>query len=153
MYNTRINALKNCAYLTLKGRLEVTELKQWSASMLAELKKLKPGFGVVSDILECQPTDEEGRLIIQETQRKAKEMGMGNVVRITKGANPVTANQWQRSSRSIGYTAADAASVEDARRSAGRDGEAANLCRTPSSRIPIPPPRFQHPRKGGQGEW
>jgi hypothetical protein len=114
LYKNQVNLLKNRAYLTLKGKVEVGELKEWSANLLLDLKKLKTGFSVVSDILECQPTTEEGRLIIQDTQRKAKDMGMGNVVRITKGANPITANQWQRSSRSVGYSAGEASTVADA---------------------------------------
>ena len=37
---------------------------------------------------------------------------MGNVVRIT--ANVVTALQWQRSSRAIGYSAAEAKTIAEA---------------------------------------
>jgi hypothetical protein len=114
MYKNHVNVVKNRAYLMLKGKVDVPELQAWSANLIAELKKLKTGFGVVSDILECQPATEEGRQIVQDTQRKAKEMGMGHVVRITKGANAITANQWQRSSRAVGYTAAEAASVDEA---------------------------------------
>ena len=39
---------------------------------------------------------------------------MNNVVRIVKLNNAVTANQWQRSSRSVGYIAMEAESVEKA---------------------------------------
>ena len=46
--------------------------------------------------------------------QQAKALGMGRVVRITKGANPITANQWQRSSRAVGYTALEAGSVGEA---------------------------------------
>ncbi len=106
--------MKNRLVTTVKGSVDIAELRAWSANLLAELKKLKPGFEVISDILDCQPTTEEGRLIIQDTQRKAKEMGMGNVVRITKGGNMITSNQWQRSSRAVGYVALEAASVQEA---------------------------------------
>ena len=114
MYKNVANVIKNRLYLTLKGKAEVKELQAWSDNLLVEAKKLKAGFGVISDILECQPTTEEGRLIIQTTQLKAKEMGMGNVVRITKGANAITSNQWQRSSRAVGYVALEAGSVDEA---------------------------------------
>ncbi|MCL5028987.1 MAG: hypothetical protein M1480_08215 [Bacteroidetes bacterium] len=98
----------------LKGRIDVVEMQAWSDDLISGLKRLKPGFSVISEILECQPTTEEGRQILVETQRKAKELGMGNVVRIVKMMNAVTANQWQRSSRSVGYSALEAESVEDA---------------------------------------
>jgi hypothetical protein len=114
MYKNVALLAKNRLHITLKGKAEVAELQAWSANLLAEAKKLKPGFTVVSDILECEPTTEEGRLIVQTTQQQAKALGMGQVIRITKGANPITANQWQRSSRSVGYTALEAASVPEA---------------------------------------
>ncbi len=114
MYKNQVNIARNRAYLTLKGRVGVEELRAWADNLVGELGKLKPGFSVISDIQDCEPTTEEGRLVIQEVQRKAKEMGMGHVVRITRAANAITANQWQRSSRVVGYMAANAASVEAA---------------------------------------
>ena len=74
MYKNQINLAKNRMVLTLKGKTDLDELHTWSKDLLSQLKRLKPGFGVISDILECQPTTEEGRLVIQETQKKAKEM-------------------------------------------------------------------------------
>jgi hypothetical protein len=114
MYKNHVSLVQNRLYILLKGKADVLELKAWSANLLAEAKKLKPGFTVVSDILECEPTTEEGRQIVQQTQQQAKALGMGRVVRITKGANPITANQWQRSSRAVGYTALEAGSVGEA---------------------------------------
>ena len=114
MYKNHANLAKNRLYITLKGKADVPELQAWSDNLLAEAKKLKAGFGVISDILECQPTTEDGRQIIQTTQKKAKDLGMGHVVRITQGANAITANQWQRSSRAVGYVAGEAGSVEAA---------------------------------------
>ncbi len=114
MYKNQSSFLKNRMHLMLKGRIDVAEMQAWSDDLIAGLKKLKPGFSVISEILECQPTTEEGRQILVETQRKAKELGMGNVVRIARITNAVTANQWQRSSRSIGYSAMEAPSVEEA---------------------------------------
>jgi len=114
MYKNQINLAKNRMVLSLKGKTDLDELNAWSADLLSQLKKLKPGFGVISDILECHPTTEEGRMVIQETQKKAKDLGMGNVVRIVEKSNIVTAMQWQRSSRAVGYSASEAASVAEA---------------------------------------
>jgi hypothetical protein len=114
MYKNQINIAKNRMVLTLKGKTELDELHAWSNDLLSQLKKLKPGFGVISDIMACHPTTEEGRQVLQETQKKAKDMGMGNVVRIVEKTNVVTAMQWQRSSRAVGYSAAEAGSIEEA---------------------------------------
>ena len=114
MYKNRINLAKNRMVLILQGMTELSELQAWSNDLLSQLKNLKPGFGVISDIMECRPTTERGRLLIQETQRMAKEIGMGHVVRVVKSSNAVTANQWQRSSRLVGYLAAEAGSITEA---------------------------------------
>lgn len=114
MYNNQLNFAKNRMHLKVEGKVDVAEMQQWSDDLLSKLKKLKPGFGVISEILNCQPTSEEGRQILVDTQRKAKEIGMGHVVRIVKSTNFVAAAQWQRSSRSVGYTALEADSIEAA---------------------------------------
>ena len=114
MFKNQADFAKNRMHLLLKGRVELDEMQAWSDDLLSQLKKLKPGFSVISEIAECQPTTEEGRSVLIETQRKAKEIGMGHVVRIIKNSNFVTAHQWKRSSRSIGYSAMEADSIEAA---------------------------------------
>ncbi len=114
MYSNRSNLIKNRMHLKVEGRVDVAEMKAWSDDLIQKLKLLRPGFSVISEILNFQPTSEEGRQILVETQRKAKEIGMGNVVRIVQSSNFVAANQWQRSSRSVGYVAMEAESIEAA---------------------------------------
>lgn len=114
MFKNQADFAKNRMHLLLKGRVELDEMQAWSDDLISQLKKLKPGFSVISEIAECQPTTEEGRRVLIETQRKAKEIGMGHVVRIIKNSNFVTAHQWQRSSRSVGYSAMEADSIEAA---------------------------------------
>ena len=114
MYKNQINFAKNRMHLMLKGSVDTTEMQSWSDDLLSQLKKLKSGFSVISEISECQPTSEEGRQVLIDTQRKAKELGMGHVVRIIKNSNFVTAHQWQRSSRSVGYSAMEAEDLQSA---------------------------------------
>ena len=111
MYKNQPNFIKNRMHLKIEGKVDVNEIKEWSSDLLSKLARLRKGFSVISEIAECRPTTEEGRQILVETQRKAKELGMGHVVRIVKSTNAVTANQWQRSSRSIGYSAMEAESL------------------------------------------
>jgi len=114
MYKNQSNIVKNRMHLKVDGKVDVAEMKLWSEDLLNKLKNLRPGFSVISEIMNFQPTTEEGRLILVETQRKAKELGMGHVVRIVKNNNYVAATQWQRSSRSVGYAAMEAESLEAA---------------------------------------
>ncbi len=114
MYRNQLDFAKNRLHLLLEGKIEKEEMTAWSDDLISKLKKLKTGFGVISEILNCQPATEEVRQILVQTQAKAKEIGMGNVVRIVANNNYVTAAQWQRSSRSIGYVALEAHSVAEA---------------------------------------
>ncbi len=114
MYKNQLNFAKNRMHLMLEGKVDAAELKAWSDDLLSKLKKLKPGFSVVSEILNCQPATEEVRQMLVETQKQVKELGLGNAVRIVSKNNYVTANQWQRSSRSVGYVAMEAETVDAA---------------------------------------
>jgi hypothetical protein len=114
MYKNQSNLVKNRMHLKVEGKVEVEEMKAWSDDLVNKLKSLRPGFSVISEILNFQPTTEEGRQILVDTQRRAKELGMGHVVRIVKSTNFVAAAQWQRSSRSVGYVAMEAESIEAA---------------------------------------
>lgn len=114
MYKNQLNLVKNRMHLLVEGKVDAAEMKEWSDDLIGKLKRLRAGFGVISEILNCQPTSEEGRQILVETQRKAKELGMGHVIRIVKSDNIVSSIQWQRSSRSVGYTAMEAGSIEAA---------------------------------------
>ena len=114
MYKNQSNLVKNRMHLKVEGKVDVEEMKAWSDDLVNKLKSLRPGFSVISEILNFQPTSEEGRQILVDTQRRAKELGMGHVVRIVKSTNFVAAAQWQRSSRSVGYVAMEAESIEAA---------------------------------------
>ena len=114
MYKNLSNLVKNRMHLKVEGKVDVEEMKAWSDDLVNKLKSLRPGFSVISEILNFQPTTEEGRQILVDTQRRAKELGMGHVVRIVKNTNFVAAAQWQRSSRSVGYVAMEAESIEAA---------------------------------------
>jgi hypothetical protein len=114
MYEIRSNAHKNRLYITVKGRLDVNEVKLFVSSALQEAKKLKMGFGVISDISEFSPASEEVRQMMQDGMNSLKNMGIGPVVRVIQAQNAVVSNQWQRSSRTVGYAADQAYSVEEA---------------------------------------
>lgn len=114
MYEVKSNIPKNRIYLVIKGKVDLEEIKKVSAAIIAESKRLKTGFGVISNIMDFIPADESVRTVMMETMRLMKEGGMGHVVRIVKQDGVVVANQWQRTSRQAGYSAEQAYSVEEA---------------------------------------
>ena len=114
MVEIHADKVKNWLYITVHGKLTAAEANQVSEKTVVEAKKLKSGFSTISDISQFIPADEETRTIIQNTMVKVKNLGMGHVVRITNGENFVSANQWQRSSRVVGYVASEAPNREEA---------------------------------------
>lgn len=114
MYQNRTNPGKNRLYVTMKGKLELPEIKTACSDALQKARSIKSGFDTISDISEFIPATEECRLVMQETMKTLKEMGMARVVRIVPASAAVAANQWQRTSRAAGYTADQAPTLEEA---------------------------------------
>ena len=105
---------RNRAYLEVRGKVSEAGLTAWAKDAARQLARLQLGFfSMVSDVLECTLANEAGQQwqIIQDLQRKVHILGTSRVVRITRDANPVTANQWQPGSRTVGCIALDAATV------------------------------------------
>ena len=103
MYKNQLNFSKNRLHLLLEGKIEKSEMIEWTEDL-----------SVISEILNGQPATEEVRQILVDTQKKVKEVGLGVAVRIVAKSNYVTAAQWQRSSRSVGYVAMEAENYEAA---------------------------------------
>jgi hypothetical protein len=116
MIKVTSNTTKNRLYLKLAGLLTVQEINEGIEKQLKpELKKMKAGFSIISDISEFKPTSEEGRQLIQVAMGEAKKAGMGDVVRIVpNGEALITANQWQRTSRQAGYMAVQVQDLAEA---------------------------------------
>ncbi len=105
MYKNRADVIKNRLYVTFKGKMELDEIKIACANAHQEARRLRAGFGVISDVSEFFPATEDGRLAMQQTMKTLNEMGMGEVVRIVPSNAQVAGNQWQRTSRAVGYVA------------------------------------------------
>jgi hypothetical protein len=116
MLEIKVNTTKNRLYITIKGKMSRDEIITSGDAIFEKSKQLNSGFGVISDISEFMPLDEEGRLIMQNIMKTVKEYGMGHVVRVIKedGIAQVTVNQWQRTSRQAGYIADNATNALDA---------------------------------------
>ncbi len=112
MYNNKSDVGKNRLYVSFKGRMAEDEIKKGAANVIDEARKLKPGFGVISEISEFVPTTEDGRMVMQGCMKSLKEMGMGHVVRVVKGS--IAGNQWQRTSKTVGYTADEVSTMHEA---------------------------------------
>ncbi|MGB9586035.1 MAG: hypothetical protein ACPL7A_01295 [Anaerolineales bacterium] len=116
MFDVRTNPFENKLLFLAKGKMELSEIKSACQAMLKNAQKLQPGFIKISDIHELEVLPEEGRQELQATMKALKEMGLAASIRIISDKNLVTANQFQRTSRSIGYTAMEVHSMIEAER-------------------------------------
>ena len=116
MYDLRTNYIENKLFLIARGKINLIEVKTASGDILKNARKLRPGFVMISDVRELAPTQEEGRLELQNMMRTLKDLGMAAEIRIVADNNLITANQLQRTSRSVGYTAPQVHSLIEAER-------------------------------------
>jgi len=112
MFEIHATPQKNRLYVTVRGKMDIAELQAATNKIKEEARRLKSGFGVVSDIQEFIPLTEEVRQAMQNTMKVIRDAGMGHVVRIS--TNAVVANQWQRTSRTAGYEALEAPNQAEA---------------------------------------
>jgi hypothetical protein len=116
MHETKADPDRNRLYVTLKGRMTGKDAKQASARVISDLKKLKPGFDVITDISEFEPvTQKETELLVQAHKLFIKK-GVGRVTRVIGSElKAVVANiQFERVSRKSNIVAKCFDSVGDA---------------------------------------
>jgi hypothetical protein len=114
MYDVRTNPFENKLLFLAKGKMELPEIQAACQALIKSAQKLQPGFVKISDIHELEVLPEEGRLALQNAMKTLKELGLGAAIRVVSDKNLVTANQFQRTSRSIGYTALEVRSLQEA---------------------------------------
>jgi hypothetical protein len=114
MNKNRADTRKNRLYVNFIERMDVEEVKVSGADVIQEAKKIKPGFGIISDISEFSPTTEEGRLGMQNVMKTLKEMGVSHLARIVKHHNSLSSYQWQRTSKAVGYAADEVPTMAEA---------------------------------------
>lgn len=116
MFDVRTNPFENKLLFIAKGKMELPEVQAACQALIKNAQKLQPGFIKISDIHELEVLSEEGRLEFQNAMKQIKEMGLGSAIRVVSDQYIVTANQFQRTSRSAGYTAMEVKSMQEAER-------------------------------------
>lgn len=116
MFDVRTNFFENKLLLFAKGKMDSNECHAMCEALIKNAKKLQPGFILISDIHELDPLPEEGRLELQKAMQSLLDIGMGAEIRVISEKTIITANQFQRTSRSVGYTANEVRTVQEAER-------------------------------------
>ena len=109
---------KNRLYITLKGSVGQAESQQVASQVIEYIKKLKPGFDVVTDISEFEPATQKAAEALLLVHKVLMEHGVNRIVRVVGMELKATVGkiQFERASRSAGIVAESADSLEDAER-------------------------------------
>jgi hypothetical protein len=113
-YKVKVDTANNRFYLTVEGYITDAQAKACADESDPLLRRLRPGFAVISDITTAKPASPDGVLELMRTQTLAKELGMGRVIRVVPSETTMAVMQMARTAKEVGYEAQFAASVEEA---------------------------------------
>ena len=116
MYEAKANPSDGYLLIRLEGMLQLPEAKAAVASILAEARRMKPPFTIISDIHEALPAPPDVAEAFKQGQMALYAMGAARVIRVV--GNAATANlQFQRTQREakVGYEMHSVRTLADAR--------------------------------------
>ncbi|MDM8001185.1 MAG: hypothetical protein QUS33_14645 [Dehalococcoidia bacterium] len=115
-YKARADVTKNRLYIVLDGFLTDLQARECADLTIAECRKLRPGFDVITDITTAQPSTAKGAEDLLRAMIFLKEHGMGRPIRVMQNPKEMTlgSHQMTRKSKEAGYDVNMAASVEEA---------------------------------------
>lgn len=111
----QVSVPKNRLYIGLEGYFPEDEAKRAADQVILETRKLRAGFGVVSDISHFKPASPQAAEQIVRAQKALKDMGVGRMVRVVAG-NVLAKMQMERTGAQSGLDVDYAATREDAER-------------------------------------
>jgi hypothetical protein len=113
MFKVHADAVRNRLYLTLSGFFSAEESKQCGDETVAAIKRLRPGYDVITDISTFKPGTPEVAKDIERVQAHFKATGAKRGVRVV-GANAASSMQFARLATAAGFTSCNAATLADA---------------------------------------
>jgi len=112
MYKIEADKARNLLILHLEGFMSDDELKKGAEEVMRKSDTLKDGFVVINDISKMKPASQGGAEEIKKAQQYVVQRGMGRIIRVT--SDPISSMQFNRTSKSVGYIAETAGSMEEA---------------------------------------
>ena len=115
---TRADRGKNCLYVTLVGFFNLEAAERAIAEISSELRELRPGFTVISDISKVKTSSEEVAARVEDLFKQIDRSGVSRVFRVVSAGSAVARMQHARLQREagVGYEVTEVASVEEAER-------------------------------------
>lgn len=115
MFEVRVRPGRNRLYFIMRGSITEADAKAAADLLLAEVRKLRPGFDTISDISGLEPLTAEALEHIRRINSHLLALQRGRLIRVV-GKSVNAAVQFERMSKSHGYSAELAFSLEEAER-------------------------------------
>jgi cyclopropane fatty-acyl-phospholipid synthase-like methyltransferase len=118
MYQSKSDIERNRLYITLKGRITAEESKKAAGQILEDLKAMKSGFDVITDISEFEPVTQKEAELLVGVHQALLEGGVNRIVRVIGDELKATVGkiQFERTSRQSNVAAENFNSIEEANR-------------------------------------
>src|SRR4051794_12565733 len=91
----------NRLYLRASGFFTEDEAKQAAAKIIAEVRKMSPGFDLVVDLRDFKPMSPKAADTLRDLLQTYKQHGVRRVVRVV-GENVIGKMQMQRTAKEVG---------------------------------------------------
>ena len=99
--DVRADVVANRLYVTLKGFSSDAEMQSHIQRVSAEVRKLKSGFIMISDISQMKPATPAGTAMLQEIMKLYKQQGIARIIRVV-GEDVIAKGQFNRVSKEAG---------------------------------------------------
>ncbi len=99
--DTKADIAANRVYVTLRGFSSDEEMQDHVSRVATEVRKLKPGFVMISDISQMKPATPNGTKMLQDIMQLYRKQGIARIIRIV-GEDVIAKGQFNRLAREAG---------------------------------------------------
>ena len=107
----------NRLYVTLKGFSNDDEMDDHVRRVSAEVRKMKPGFIMISDISQMKAATPDGKILLQNIMQLYRKHGIARIIRVV-GDDVIAKSQFNRLSQEAGITVEYVKSMAEAEKAA-----------------------------------
>lgn len=111
--DVKTDTAANRIYVTLRGFSSDQEMEQHVTRVSAEVRRLKPGFTMISDISQMRPATPNGTRMLQDIMLLYKKHGIARLVRIV-GDDVIAKGQFNRLAKEAGIPVHYVSSLDEA---------------------------------------
>ncbi|OGN99055.1 MAG: hypothetical protein A2Y58_00475 [Chloroflexi bacterium RBG_13_51_52] len=113
MFTVTADIAKNRLYVSLVGYFNYEQMKECTDKTIIELRKLKPGFDVITDISQFKPLGQDTLVEVERAQAQFKKSGIRHGIRV-EGKAKLTSIQFSRIGKTVDYIPDTVETIEEA---------------------------------------